>query len=382
MPPKRSTLLTSPVSFADFVCRVVFFSLAPFAIVVVAQLFPVGGALLDVGLALLVFIFSEGIARLARSFRPIDLLVSATLAFESYYGERPPRPFAYYVFYPLLFPYWLWHREARREFLVFRSYTLAGLGLLLASLGWQYHRDWAPGLGLTDYLPFVLLSLVVETLLVLALLMPIATTVVWYHSSFRRGRLAILLVIGLFSTAFALGYVALRREPVVSYATRERVRLRTARSPDAAHAALLHAASAGLQASHGEFDVDADGIVEGPALGAAQADLEAFYKHDESYAFNLWASPPGAAQLLVLYFEARPHRRPIWIALRRDGSEVRSARELPRGAFRAMRDAEGPDAELWTWPDQVGDGLSLGEDRGPGGTRSRHGRAPSTSPTP
>src|SRR3954451_3837180 len=55
MAAKRSTLLTSPVSFADFVFRLAFFALAPFAIVIVAQLFPVRGALLDVGLALVVF---------------------------------------------------------------------------------------------------------------------------------------------------------------------------------------------------------------------------------------------------------------------------------------------------------------------------------------
>jgi hypothetical protein len=220
----------------------------------------------------------------------------------------------------------------------------------------------------------VLLSLVVETLLVLALLMPIATTVVWYHSSFRRGRLSILLVIGLLSTSLALGYVASRREPVVSYATRERVRLRTSRSAGAAHGALLHAAAAGLQASHAELGTAADGIVEGPALEAAQADLEGFYKHDEAYAFNLWASPAGPSQLLVLYFEARPHRRSIWVALRRDGSEVRSRQELPRGAFRAMREAEGPDAALWTWPDEVGDGLSLGADPQRAGARQRRQR--------
>jgi hypothetical protein len=243
-------------------------------------------------------------------------------------------------------------------------------------------RDWGPGLGLSDYLPFVLLSLVVETLLVLALLMPIATTVVWYHSSFRRGRLSILLVIGLLSTTFALGHVALRREPVVSYATRERVRLRTARSSSVAHGALLHAATAGLQAAHGEFGVDADGIVEGPALEAAQADLEGFYKHDEAYAFNLWASPAGPSQLLVLYFEARPHRRPIWVAVRRDGSEVRSRQELPRGAFRAMREAEGPDAALWNWPDEVGDGLSGAAPERSGARRRRERDGSTSGPDP
>lgn len=355
MPPSRSTLLTSPLSFADFAFRLVFFATAPFAIVVVAQLFPVRGALLDVGLALAVFASGEAAARWAHRSRALDLLLGQAFAFEAYYRERRPRAFAYYVFYPFLAPYWLWSREARREFLVFRSYTLASFALLLASLAWQFQRDWSPELHLSDYLPFVLLSLAIETLLVLALLMPISTTIVWYHSRQRRGRLALLLVAGLLSTALALTHVAQRRDPVVSYATRERVRLRTARSPRVAHRALMRAAKTALNASHGALTVDSDGIVAGAALEAARDALESFYKHDESYAFNLWASPRRAPEILILYFEARPGKRPIWVGLRRDGSEIQSQKELPHGAFRALRQAEGDDSELWTWPDEVVD---------------------------
>jgi hypothetical protein len=372
-----STVLTSPVSFADFVFRLAFFALAPFAIVVVAQLFPVRGALLDVGLALAVFVSSEAAHRLARRWRAIDVVISPALAFESFYAERPPRPFAYYVFYPLLFPYWLWSRPARREFLVFRSYTLASLGLLIASLGWQYFRDWAPELRPLDYLPFVLASLVVETLLVLALLMPIATTVVWYHSSFRRGRLTLLLVAGLASTCVALVKVVSRRDPVVSYATRERVRLRTERSPARAHRTLLRAVEAGLERTQRGATIDSDGILEGAPLDAARETLEAFYKHDEAYAFSLWASPRKSPQFIALYFEARPHRRPIWVALRADGTELSSPDDLPRGAFRAMRQAEGDDAALWSWPQEI-----LQDDSLFGDAAARRARRPRSKPTP
>ena len=59
--PDRSTLLSSPLSALDFAIRLAFFALAPFAIVVVAELFPVRGALIDVGLALLVFVASEAV---------------------------------------------------------------------------------------------------------------------------------------------------------------------------------------------------------------------------------------------------------------------------------------------------------------------------------
>lgn len=60
MSKDRSTLLSSPLSMADFLARLAFFAGAPFAIVLAAGLFPVRGALVDVGLALLVFLLGEG----------------------------------------------------------------------------------------------------------------------------------------------------------------------------------------------------------------------------------------------------------------------------------------------------------------------------------
>lgn len=352
--PDRSTLLSSPLSALDFAFRLAFFALAPFAIVVVAELFPVRGALIDVGLALLVFVASEAVRAWSSRSRLLGWLLSEALAFEAYYRERLPRRFAYYVFYPLLFPYWLLVRDARREFLMYRSYTLFGLLLLLGSLAWQYVSAWAPELGFRAYLPFVLLSLFVETMLVLSLLMPIATTVVWYHASFRRRRLVIVLLVGLASTVLSLAYVARRREAVVSYATRERVRLRTAAAAVRAHRVLGKAARAALAEIGKGAAIEGDGRVEGAPLEKARAVLTTFYKLDEAQAFDVWASPRRAPRLLVVYFEGRPHKRPIWVAVRRDGSEIRRGDELPAGAFRAMRRASGEsDAALWTWPDEL-----------------------------
>jgi hypothetical protein len=355
--------------------RLAFFALAPFAIVIVAELFPVRGALIDVGLALCVFVFAEAARGVANRYRPVRWLLSEALTFESHYRERAPRRFAYYVFYPLLFPYWLSVREARREFLMYRSYTLGSFLLLLASLGYQYLSQWAPDLGFRTFLPFVLLALVVETLLVLALLMPIATTVVWYHASFRRGRLLLVLLTGLASTAASLVYVAGRREPVVSYATRERVRLRTAAAPVRAHRALGRALRAALSRLDGWKGVAADGRVEGDPLEQARKSLLAFYKDDEAHAFDLWSSAPGAPRVLVLYFEARPKKPPIWVGVRRDGGEIRSGRELPRGAFRAMRRASGEadDSELWSWPDELD---VVDDEPSPGRRTSRVSAAP------
>jgi hypothetical protein len=348
----RSTLLTSPLSMADFVSRLAFFALAPFAIVLAAELFPVRGALVDIGLALSVFILGETPRRYASRFRPIAFLLREALAFESYYRERKPSRFVYYLAYPLLFPYWLYNREARHEFWMFRGYTLGSFVILLGTLAWQFYSSWLPQLGFRQFLPAVLISLGVETLLVLSLLMPIATTVVWYHSSFRRRRLLAMLLVGALSTTFALGRVLSHRDPIVSYLTRERVRLRTAAARRTAHKALQNAVEVAWRDLVKVRGVEGDGKVEGKALDDARAALETFYKHDEAFAFDLWASPRSRPRVLVLYSQSRRHRPPIWVALK-DGGEIRKPDQLPKGAFLAMRAAaDTTDAVGMMWDDQ------------------------------
>ena len=335
---------------ADFVARLVFFASAPFAIVLAAELFPVRGALIDVGLALFVFLLGEAPRRGAMRYRPVKFLLREALAFENYYREQKPRRFVYYVAYPLLFPYWLYNREARREFWMFRGYTLASFLILLGSLGWQFFSSWRPQLGFRDFLPAVLLSLGVETLLVLSLLMPIATTVVWYHGSFRRRRLLLILLVGALSTSYALSRVLSHRDPIVSYLTRERVRLRTAAARRSAHRALENAVEVAWRDLVKEKNkVQGDGKVEGKALDDARAALESFYKHDEAFAFDLWASPRSRPRVLVLYAQSRRKRSPIWVALK-DGGEVRKPDLLPKGAFLAMRaaaDTTDPVGMVW-----------------------------------
>jgi hypothetical protein len=354
----RSTLLTSPVSFADFVLRLVFFALAPVGIVLAAELFPVRGVLIDVGLALGVFFVSEAARRYAARSRFVSFMLHEALAFETYYREKPPRRFVYYFLYPLLFPYWLTNREARREFWMFRGYTLGGLVILLGTLVWQYFRDFLPELGLRHFLPMVVVVLAVETLLVLALLMPIATTVVWYHASFRRGRLLMVLLAGLISTVVVGIRLSSARDPIVSYVARKRLVFRTHVAKKRAHTALL----AGVMVAYNDIHrarvaeaqtraltVEEDGKVQGAPLDDARAALQKFYKRDEVAAFDLWASPKARPRTLVLYAEARPGRPPIWVALT-DGAEVRKLTELPRGALAAMREAADtadPLAMIW-----------------------------------
>lgn len=354
----RSTLITSPLSLADFLLRLVFFAVAPWGIVATAELFPVRGALIDVGLALLVFLLSEVARRWAARTRIMKWVLSEALAFEAFYREEPPKGFAYYFFYPFLFPYWLWNKHARREFLMFRGYTLGSFVVLLASIGYEYYANWAPELDLRAFAPALAIALAIETFLVLSLLMPIATTVVWYHSTFRRGRLFAVLMVASASTGLVLARVSNRRDPIVSYFTRERVRLRTHVATPKAHRVLVAAARAAWRETVKIRGLDGDGKVEGVPLERARETLQKFYKLDEAFAFDLWASPRRRPRILVLYFEARKKKPAIWVAIGGDGGEIKKPTELPQGAFKAMRRAEdGTDPLLPVWPE----GLDLRE---------------------
>ena len=336
----RTSLLVSGRSAFDFLARVLFFALAPFGIVRATALFPVWGALASVFVALLVFVAAETVRGWAASSWLVRRALARELALEEYYRARPPRPFLYYVFYPFLFPYWLVNREARREFWLFKGYTIVSVVILLASVGAQYSLFYPPELGLRQFLPIVAMTLAIEALLVLGLLLPIATTVIEFHARGRRGRLFALLGLMMASTAVATWQLAKRRDPIVSFATRERVRLRTAAQRKRAHDVQLDAVRTAItQLAFEKEAIEGDGKVEGSPLEQAHAVLERFYKHDEAFAFDLWASPRQKPKVMVLYFEARPGRAPIWVAVQKGGTEITDPKKLPSGAFMAMKHA-------------------------------------------
>jgi hypothetical protein len=335
-----STLLTSPISQLDFLSRLVFFAAAPIAILFAALLFPVTGALVNVVVVLVVFLGTEAIRSQSMRWPWLRRIFRRELALATFYAARPPRPFLYYVFYPLLLPYWLWNKEARREFFLFKGYTLTSLVILGVSIVVQYFLYWQPELGLSQYLPVVGITLAIEIAFVLMLLMPLATTVIGLYQTRRRKRLVALLVIGLLSASLGLARVARRRDPIVSFMTRERVLLRYKANRKLAEATQLLA----LRAAWSHWRdlpnaIDKDGKVLGDPLDAAHTALEGFYKIDEAHAFDLWASSQKRPQMLVLYYEARRNRNPIWVAQKSSGEEVKDVKQLPRGAFIAMRHA-------------------------------------------
>jgi len=143
--------------------------------------------------------------------------------------------------------------------------------------------------------------------------------------------------VGLVSVSFAVARLERRRDPVVSYATRQRVDLRTqARSKDAQAAQVEGLRAAWKALPKDKVDVDHDGKVEGDALSAAQDALQGFYKNDEAHAFDLWYVHKGKVNIVVIYFEARGKKDPIWLAMTSTGAVTHDPKQLPSGAFNAM----------------------------------------------
>ena len=105
----------------EYAARVAFFAAAPFGVVLLAMLVPMGAAIANMLLALAAFFLSEMLLGMAERRPWLKRVLRRQLAFEAYYRTRPPRAFLYYVFYPFLFPYWLTQPEARREFVLFKG---------------------------------------------------------------------------------------------------------------------------------------------------------------------------------------------------------------------------------------------------------------------
>lgn len=324
----------------DLALRVVAFAAAPIVIVRLHTLYPVTGALVNITLALVVFLFGEVAQHYASRSRLLRMLLNRHLAFEAYYRERDPRPFPYYLFYPLLAPYWLVQRDARREFLLFKGYTLGSLAILLALSGYRFATVWHPVLTVEQFVPTLAFSLLYESVVVIACLMPIATSVVALHKQKHTVRLGLLLAVGALSLGVATWPLLRRHDPIVSLETRTRVRLRTEALPAKARAVQREALSAAWRAQQRARErVEGDGKLDGIPVEVAREVLERFYATDEAMAFDLWATPRKAPKLIVIYTEARIRRAPVWLGLRDDGTLVTDPKKLPSRAFAAMKHA-------------------------------------------
>lgn len=324
----------------DLLVRLAFFAIVPFLATRVSAAFPMTGVLVNIALALAVFVFAEAVRRRAERSRILRFVARRQLAFEEHYRAHPPGPFVYYLLSPILFPYWLLQREARREVLLYNDLTIGGSTILLVGGLVDFFRNWQPQLGVARFLQVWALLFAVQAACTLVFVVPVATTIVKLHNERRFRALWLLLAVGVVSAGVAIHDLGRKRAPVVSWVTTERTRLRTDAQPAAARAAQMAALEA--VRTHPEElsrSTDKRGWVEDDSLDRAEEALAAFYKDDETYAFSLHASPPEAPKVLVLQCHLGPGRASIWRAIRMDGQEVRSQGDLPEGIVGLPRKA-------------------------------------------
>jgi ribosomal protein L39E len=336
------------MAWAEYALRLLFFALVPFGVVLLAMLVPMTAAIINMILALGVFFSSEMLLEVADKRPWLRRVLRRQLAFEAYYREHPPRPFLYYVFYPLMMPYWLFVREARREFLIFKSYTIVTAAVISVLGVYRYFWVYQPELGFRHFVVAFAIGSVLETLAVVTLIMPMTTSVVTLHQKRQHWRLVALLAVGLVSAGVAAVVMAKRHRAFPSLETRQRVVARTAAVPTSARESMHHAAEAAWAVrragkgpeAHDPWERDTDGTVIGAPLDKAREVLGSFYRHDEAVAFELWTTAkkerPG---LMVLFAEGSKKGTPVWIAMRRDGTVIDKLADVPKPARHAMRSA-------------------------------------------
>lgn len=348
--PARSSAGASPATSGgvleklEYVLRLAFFALAPFGIVLLTLLVPMGAALANMLLALTAFFFGEVLIG-AASKRPwLKRVLRRQLAFEEYYRQHSPRPFLYYVFYPLFLPYWLIQPEARREFWLFKGYTLLTFAFASAAGVYRYFFVYQPELGAKQFFAAFFIGLVIESFAVMMLIMPMTTSVVALHRKEQHWRLVALLAVGMISAGLAVAGASLRHRAFPSLETRQRVTQRTAakrpQSKEVMRRALQKAWAIRRAGHRDEWEREDDGTVLGPPLDGARTVLEAFYRADEAGAFELWTtSRKEKPALMVLFAEGRKRGTPVWLAMRADGTVVDNIASVPKTARRAMRNA-------------------------------------------
>jgi hypothetical protein len=318
----------------DFAVRFVFFATMPYLATRVAVVFPMLGVVINVALTLVVFAFAEAMRERSARSRILEKAVARRLAFETYYRENPPRPFLFYVFYPLLLPYVLSKPVMRQELLLYRGLTGGGVAILAAASAFDFYEHWLPELGFLPFITVWVMLFAVQTLALFVFLLPISTTVVKFHSERRLTELWVLFAAAAISVSIAIVQLVQKRGHIVSWVTTHRVALRTRAQPDAARAAqlgALHAVAdnfAELRAS-----TDEAGWVEGDSGQRAEDQLGLFYKSDEAYAFSLHALPARAPEVLVLQCWLPGDGRLIWKAIKKTGVEITDPKQLPTGVL-------------------------------------------------
>lgn len=304
----------------DVVLRFAYCTMVPIVIGGFATVVPVGGIVVSAVLAIAIALAGTDRWRATMARVPLVGRGLGNMArLGDYYVEHPVRPVLYYIFYPLLFPYWLVSRRARGEFLLYRRINVLALAVLIVAGITDYLSNWRPELGVGAFLSAAIATFVLQSVLTMSAVMPLVTTVITFHHERRRGLLIALACSAGFIAFASVAFVA--TDPHLPQSTEFRLRGRGRVAPARAEAALDHAA----RAAHAALPPGAPpGHAAAAVEDAARAALEDLWKPDETRGFEVWTGEPGHVVVVLARFR---HEPAIWIA-----TDARGAR-LPLDAL-------------------------------------------------
>ena len=295
--------------------------------VALGHVVPIGGIVISTGIATAIALTgSEGYVKRVQAIKLLGKPLAKLGRLGEYYREHPPKPLLYYVFYPLLFPYWLWKREARQELLAYKRVGALAVVITLITSVVDYYRNWDP-MPAKLFLKAAFASSVLGLLITMIFVMPIVTTLIGYQRRKHVKSIAALIVIGV--TLGGTMAIAMRKIAAVPFQTQARLKMRIEWQPDPARA-VMHAAI--------------DRALKEPdrATGerAAREVLATHFRPDEVRAFRLLAGDG-----IVLLFAKVKKDRYTWAARTKTGW-LTTAAELPEKA----RVALGLAVTASAWP--------------------------------
>lgn len=311
----------------DDVLRFIYVLLAPAMMVALGYVVPIGGIVISTGIATAIALAgSDGYVRRVQGITLIGKPLAKLGRLGEYYREHPPKPLLYYVFYPLLFPYWLWKREARKELLAYKRVGALAVIITVVTGFYDYYRNWDP-MPAKLFLKAAFANSVLGLLITMIFVMPIVTTLIGYQARRHLKSIAALIILGV--TLGGTMSLAMRQVETVPFQTQARLKARIKWRPDPARAVMRAALDRAI------------GQRERPeALRVAREELATYFRPDEVRAFRLL----GGEGVVMLVAKTKNHEY-AWTAKTKSGW-VTTAAELPAAA----RDALELSATASAWP--------------------------------